>query len=57
MSWNDPDRCRVDAAKGFVNVMADNDLASVTLFASNVNDKQSLSTLTKGQRIIERDRL
>ena len=53
MSWNDPDRCRVDAAKGFVNVMADNDLASVTLFASNVNDKQSLSTLTKDKELLK----
>ena len=33
--------------------MADNDLASVTLFASNVNDKQSLSTLTKDKELLK----
>lgn len=52
MISNDPNRCRVDAAKGFVNVMRDNDMASVTLFASHVNI-QSLGTLTKDKDLLE----
>ncbi len=52
MNSNDPNRCRVDAAKGFVNVMRDNDMASVTLFASRVST-QSLGTLTKDKNLLK----
>lgn len=52
MNSNDPNRCRVDAAKGFVNVMRDNDMASVTLFASHVST-QSLGTLTKDKDLLK----
>lgn len=52
MNSNDPNRCRVDAAKGFVNVMHDNDMASVTLFASHVST-QSLGTLTKDKDLLK----
>ncbi|MGN0630824.1 MAG: cellulose binding domain-containing protein [Ruminococcus sp.] len=52
MNSNDPNRCRVDAAKGFVNVMHDNDMASVTLFASHVST-QSLGTLTQDKNLLK----
>lgn len=51
MSYNDPNRCRIDAAKGFVEIMGDNDMASVTLFASHVNSN-SLGTLTTDKNLL-----
>lgn len=41
--WTDPDRYRVIAAKGFVNVMSVADMASVILFASYGNEEQDLT--------------
>lgn len=52
MNRNDPNRCRVDAAKGFVNAMHGNDMASVTLFANHVS-AQSLGTLTKDKKLLK----
>lgn len=52
MNSNDPNRCRVDAAKGFVNAMRNNDMASVTLFASHVST-QSLGTLTQDKNLLK----
>lgn len=43
MNWNDPERYRVIAAKGFVNVMSVADMASVILFASYGNEEQDLT--------------